>query len=127
RLVDGPAVVVEPPGLGEEPAPAQRGDRQPTVADQRGGGGQSVRGDLLTPQPDRRNTGRHAPGDQVGQGPVARGGLVERQPRQTGRCGHSGGTSTRRPSRADRSPASASCTPRAPAHRSSGYGSPRAT
>ena len=37
RLVDGPAVVVEPAGRGEEPAPAQGRHAQAGVADQGGG------------------------------------------------------------------------------------------
>src|SRR5690606_37883975 len=89
----------------------------------------TVGGDLVAPQAHLGDAGGHASGHQVGQWPVFGGGLVEGKPLQagSGTGSHSAGTSIRQPSRAERKPSSASCTPRATAHRSCGLGTSSAT
>jgi hypothetical protein len=77
RLVDGALVLLQPAVLLEEAAPAQRGDRQPGVADQGGRLGHPVLLGLLTPQPDPGHAGVQAAGHQVGQRPTLGGGLVQ--------------------------------------------------
>jgi hypothetical protein len=122
-LVDGGTVVVEPAVLVEEAAAAQRGDLEAGVAHQGGRLLQAVLGDLLAPQPDGRDAGLDAAGDQVLERPPLGGGLVEREAFHRS----SSGISMRRPSREDCRPSSAICTPRAPAHRSPAYGASSAT
>ena len=110
------------PSVGEEAAPAQRGDR---AARRRARAPRSCPGRTRRParatarRPARRRRRSRRPASSIGQC-LAVAWLNENRSRLTGSAAP--GPRRRRPSRAERRPSSASWTPRAPAHRSQVYG-----
>ena len=71
-------------GVGEEAAPAQAGDRQPGRLDVRGGRGQPGPGDVLAPEPDRRDVMPDAQVDRLGDAELVDRRLVEGEPGESG-------------------------------------------
>src|SRR5690606_16858520 len=81
RLLDRPAVVVEPSGLGEEAPAAKTADHEPVLVDARFRFREAQGGDLVPPGPDPAEAMPRAALDDLGEAPLlANRGAVQREP-----------------------------------------------